>query len=282
MITDKSGAFEETQEMTQSPEKRPRNSQVVILCGGKGTRMGAAVNTVKKELVEIGDRPMLWHVMKIFAAHGFEDFILPLGYRGQDIRRYFLDYNLTHSAISFTLGERQPVFHQRTPESNWRVTLVDTGLDANKGARVKRVEKHITTELFLLTYGDGVADINVRSLLEFHKKHGKLATVTGVRTACQYGLMRVDDVGRVAEYVQYPLLEEWTNAGFMVFDRKVLEYFAEDNRLDLESGVLARLAREGQLMMYRHEGFWKSADTFREIQMLDDLWNAGEAPWKVW
>ena len=200
--------------MTKSSEMRPANSQVVILCGGKGTRMGGTINTVKKELVEIGDRPMIWHVMKIFAASGFEDFILPLGYRGQDIRRYFLEYNLTHSQISFTIGERQPVFHEETPESNWRVTLVDTGLDVNKGARIKRVEKYITTEQFLLTYGDGVADINVRSLVEFHKKHGKLATVTGVRTTSQYGLMRTEENGRVIEYVQYPLLKEWTNGAF--------------------------------------------------------------------
>jgi len=268
--------------MTKSPEERPANSQVIILCGGKGTRMGGTVNTVKKELVEIGDRPMIWHVMKIFAASGFEDFILPLGYRGQDIRRYFLEYNLTHSQISFMIGERQPVFHEKTPESNWRVTLVDTGLDVNKGARIKRVEKYITTEQFLLTYGDGVADINVRSLVEFHKKHGKLATVTGVRTTSQYGLMCVDDDGRVVEYVQYPLLKEWTNAGFMVFERRTLEHFSEDNRVDLENDVLGRLASEGQLMMYRHEGFWRSADTFREIQMLNDLWSSGEAPWKVW
>lgn len=268
--------------MNKSPELRPANPQVVILCGGKGTRMGGMVNTVKKELVEIGDRPMLWHVMKIFAAHGFEDFILPLGYRGQDIRHYFLDYNLTHSQISFRIGERQPVFHEATPESHWRLTLVDTGLDSNKGARVKRVEKYITTEQFLLTYGDGVADINVRSLVEFHKKHGKLATVTGVRTTSQYGLMQADESGQVAEYEQYPLLKRWTNAGFMVFERRTLEYFANDNSVDLENDVLGRLAREGQLMMYRHEGFWKSADTFHEIQMLNDLWNSDQAPWKVW
>jgi len=244
--------------------------------------MGGTVNTVKKELVEIGDRPMIWHVMKIFASFGFEDFILPLGYCGQDIRRYFLEYNLTHSQISFTIGDREPVFHEQTPESTWRVTMVDTGLDANKGARVKRVEKYILTDLFLLTYGDGVGDINIRSLVEFHKKHGKLATVTGVKTASQYGLMQVEDDGRVIEYSQYPLQKEWTNAGFMVFNRGALDYFAQDNSVDLESGVLARLASEGQLMMYRHEGFWRSADTFREIQILNDLWQSGQAPWKVW
>ncbi len=268
--------------MTVEGERSRTESQTVILCGGKGTRMGGTVNTVKKELVEIGDRPMIWHVMKIFAAHGFEDFILPLGYRGQDIRRYFLEYDLTHSHISLRLGEREPVVHERTPESTWRVTMVDTGLESNKGARVKRVEKHILTDQFFLTYGDGVGDIDVRSLFEFHRQHGKLATVTGVKTVSQYGLMQADKDGRVILYTQYPLQEEWTNAGFMVFERAALNYFTEDNSVDLESGVLQRLAGEGQLMMYRHEGFWKSADTFREIEMLNDLWNSEEPPWKVW
>jgi glucose-1-phosphate cytidylyltransferase len=268
--------------MATEKRKGPTDSQVVILCGGKGTRMGGTTNTVKKELVEIGDRPMIWHVMKIFASFGFEDFILPLGYRGQDIRRYFLEYNLTHSQISFMIGDPEPVLHEESPESNWRVTMVDTGLDANKGARVKKVEKYILTEQFLLTYGDGVGDIPIRALVDFHKKHGKLATVTGVKTTSQYGLMQVDENARVIEYVQYPVQKEWTNAGFMVFERAALDYFTGDNSADLESGVLRRLAAEGQLMMYRHEGFWRSADTFREIEMLNELWNSGKAPWKVW
>jgi len=244
--------------------------------------MGGTANSVKKELVEIGDRPMIWHVMKIFATLGYEDFVLPLGYRGEEIRRYFLEYNLMHSNISYTVGAREPVFHEETPESNWRVTMVDTGLEANKGARIKRVARYILTDPFLLTYGDGVGNINIGALVEFHKKHGKPATVTAVRTASQYGLMRADSDERVVEYLQYPLQKEWTNAGFMVFNRVVLEYLTEDNSVDLESGLLARLAGDRQLMMYRHEGFWSSADTFREVQMLNDLWHSGEAPWKVW
>lgn len=244
--------------------------------------MGGTTNSVKKELVEIGDRPMIWHVMKIFATFGFEDFVLPLGYRGEEIRRYFLEYNLMHSHISYTISDRQPVFHEETPESNWRVTMVDTGLEANKGARIKRVEKYIRTDPFLLTYGDGVGNINIAALVEFHKEHGRLATVTGARTASQYGLMRVGSDGRVIEYLQYPPQKEWTNAGFMVFNREALHYLAEDNSVDLESGLLARLAGEGQLMMYPHEGFWKSADTFREVETLKELWHSGEAPWKVW
>jgi len=244
--------------------------------------MGGTANNVKKELVEVGERPMMWHVMKIFATFGFEDFVLPLGYRGEEIRRYFLEYNLMHSHISYTIGAREPVFHEETPESNWRLTMVDTGLEVNKGARVKRVEKYIVTDPFLLTYGDGVGDINIGALVEFHRKHGKLATVTGVRTESQYGLMEVDREDRVMAYLQYPLQKEWTNAGFMVFSRAVLQYLAEDDSVDLESGLLSHLGNEGQLMMYRHDGFWSSADTFREVQTLNDLWHSGEAPWKVW
>lgn len=268
--------------MREASKERPRKPQVVILCGGKGTRMGGTADNVKKELVEVGDRPMMWHVMKIFSTFGFEDFVLPLGYRGEDIRRYFLEYNLMHSHISYTIGAREPVFHEETPESNWRLTMVDTGLEVNKGARLKRVGKYIVTDPFLLTYGDGVGNINIGALVEFHKKHGKLATVTGVRTASQYGLMRVDREDRVMAYLQYPLQKEWTNAGFMVFGRAVLQHLAEDNSVDLESGLLSRLASDGQLMMYRHDGFWSSADTFREVQTLNDLWRSGEAPWKVW
>jgi len=232
--------------------------------------------------VEIGDRPMIWHVMKIFATFGFEDFVLPLGHRGEEIRRYFLDYSLMHSHISYTIGDRKPVFHKETPESNWRLTMVDTGLEANKGARIKRVEKYVGADPFMLTYGDGVGNIDIGALLQFHRKHGKLATVTGVRTANQYGLMEADSDGRVVKYLQYPLQKEWTNAGFMVFSREVLKYLTEDGSVDLESGLLASLAGEGQLMMYRHDGFWSSADTFREVQMLNDMWRSGKAAWKIW
>ena len=187
-----------------------------------------------------------------------------------------------HAHISYTIGERDPIYHEKMPESGWRLTMVDTGLETSKGGRVGRIAKYIVSDPFLLTYGDGVGDIDIDELLKFHKQHGKLATVTGVRTASQYGLMRADDTGRVLKYVQYPVQEEWTNAGFMALGRGVLECFPEDDSLDLESGLLTRLSGEGQLMMYRHDGFWSSADTFREIEKLSDLWYSGKAPWKVW
>lgn len=268
--------------MTISSPKPPSKGQVVILCGGQGTRMGGTANTVKKELVQIGDRPMIWHVMKIFSTFGFEDYVLPLGHRGEEIRRYFLEYNLMHAHISYTIGEREPIYHQEVPESHWRLTMVNTGLDATKGVRIKRVAQYILSDPFLLTYGDGVGNIDINALVAFHKEHGKAATVTGVRTASQYGLMTVDDHGQVEEYWQYPLQEKWTNAGFMVFNRAVLEHLAEDGSVDLESGLLTRLASQGQLMMYRHDGFWSSADTFREVEMLNDLWNSGKPPWRIW
>jgi len=257
--------------------------KVVILCGGAGTRISGGDRTVKKEMVEIGGRPILWHIMKIFATYDHRDFILPLGYRGDLIRRYFLDYEVMNRDLSFTLGQStEPMFHDMNHERDWCITLVDTGLEANKGARIKCVERYITTSPFFVTYGDGVGDIDLNKLLDFHRQHGRLATITGVRPYYQYGVMALAEDGRVAGYQQYPRLDHWINAGFMVFEREVFDYLAEDNRVDLESGALTRLAADGQLMMYRHTGFWQSMDTFKDALTLNELWDGESPPWKVW
>ncbi|MFZ5915906.1 MAG: sugar phosphate nucleotidyltransferase [Chloroflexota bacterium] len=257
--------------------------QVIILCGGAGTRISGGDRTVKKEMVEIGERPILWHIMKIFAAYGHQDFVLPLGYRGDLIRRYFLDYEMMNRDLSFTLGQpSEPAFHDMNHESDWRITLIDTGLEANKGARIKQVQPHINTSPFFVTYGDGVGDVNLDHLLDFHRQHGRLATVTGVQPNYQYGIMTLAEGDRVTGYEQYPRLGHWINAGFMLFEQTVFDYLTGDNRIDLESGALARLAADGQLMMYPHRGFWQSMDTFKDALTLNELWDSGKAPWKVW
>lgn len=254
---------------------------VVILCGGQGTRMQGATLT-KKELVEVGDRPILWHVMKIYAAFGHTRFILALGHQAEALKRYFLEYEAMHSDFTIRLGHTDSIrYHPPAIDEDWEVTLADTGLNTEKGARIYRVARYIDTDTFFVTYGDGVGDINVDALLAFHRAHGRLATVTGIRPYSQYGILEVDVDGVVTGFGEKPQLEHWINAGFMVFERGVLEYLAGGDDVDLEREALPRLAADGQLMMYRHTGFWRSMDTFKEALELDAIWRAS-APWKVW
>jgi glucose-1-phosphate cytidylyltransferase len=255
--------------------------ETVIPCGGKGTRISGGNPEVNKGLVEVGGRPILWHVIKIFASYGCKDFVLALGHRGDLIRRYFLEYERMNRDLSFQLGQPEEItFLGETGESDWRVSLLDTGLEATKGERLRRIAEHIEGERFFLTYNDGVGDIDIDALLRFHLAHGKLVTVTGYQPLYQYGIVDVDPGGEVRVYHQYPRMDHWINAGFMVLERAALE--ALEPGMDLETGLLARLAEEGQLMMYRHHGFWRSMDTFKEAQELNDLWESGQAPWKTW
>lgn len=257
---------------------------VVIVCGGQGTRMRGATPT-KKELVEVGDRPILWHVMKIYAAFGHTRFILALGHQAEDIKRYFLDYEPMRYDLTVNLGRPSAVsYHpdyQSGPEEGWDVTLADTGLETSKGARIYRVARYIDADTFFFTYGDGVGDMDITALLAFHRQHGRLATITGVHPHSQYGIMRLDGDRQVSGFVQKPRLDHWINAGFMVFEREVLDYLGDGDDVHLEREALPRLASEGQVMMYPHEGFWRSMDTFKEALELDKIWRAS-APWKVW
>jgi glucose-1-phosphate cytidylyltransferase len=236
----------------------------------------------KKELVEVGGRPILWHVMKIYAAHGHTRFILALGYQAEALKHYFLEYEPMSCDFTIHLGRSSPiVFHRDVGEGGWEVTLADTGLHTEKGSRIYRVARYIDADTFFVTYGDGVGDVNLDALLAFHRQHGRLATVTGVQPRSQYGILEVDEAGRVTGFGEKPQLEHWVNAGFMVFERKVLDYLAGGDDIDLERGALSRLAADGQLMMYRHAGFWRSMDTFKEAQELDAMWRES-FPWKVW
>jgi glucose-1-phosphate cytidylyltransferase len=254
---------------------------VIILLGGQGTRMRGETE-IKKELVEVGGRPILWHVMKIFAAYGHARFILALGYQAEAVKRYFLEFEPMKRDFTIRLGNSAEIrYHQEHAAEDWHVTLADTGLFTDKGGRMRRVASYIEGDTFFLTYGDGVGDIDVGALLAFHRSHGRLGTLTGVRARWQYGIVQADEEGRVSGFEEKPLLDHWINGGFMVFDRRVFEYVPDRDDVNLEHEILPCLAQDGQLMMYRHTGFWRSMDTFKEAQVLDELWRR-EQPWKVW
>lgn len=236
----------------------------------------------KKELVKVGGRPILWHVMKIYATYGHTHFILTLGHRANEIKRYFLEYESMSCDFTVRLGQSGSIsYHQSNAEEDWQVTLADTGLHTEKGSRIYRVARYIGADTFFVTYGDGVGDVDIDALLAFHRQHGRLATVTGVRPPSPYGILQVNNTGRVDGFTQKPQLEHWINAGFMVFEHKVLDYLADGDDVHLERMVLPRLANEGQLMMYHHTGFWRKMDTLKEALALDQFWHES-APWKTW
>jgi glucose-1-phosphate cytidylyltransferase len=256
--------------------------KVVILCGGQGTRLREETEFRPKPMVEVGRRPILWHIMKLYAHHGFRQFVLCLGYRGSMIKEYFLNYEALNSDFTVSLGGRHKIaYHGAHDEQDFQVTLADTGLETMTGGRLRRVARHVDGDTFLVTYGDGLADIDLTALLEFHRAHGKLATVTAVNPVSRFGLLDLDADDRVARFVEKPGVDGWASAGFFVFDRRVLGYLGGDDCV-LEREPLERLAAEGELVAYRHEGFFFAMDTYREFKLLNDLWDRGEAPWKVW
>lgn len=257
--------------------------KAVILCGGLGTRLREETEFRPKPLVEIGGRPILWHIMKTYAHHGLRDFVLCLGYRGNMIKDYFLNYEAMNNDFTICLGRRHQVTHHGAHgEQDFVVTLAETGAEAMTGARVKRVEKYVEDDTFLVTYGDGVADIDIGALIDFHRGHGRLATVSTVHPFSRFGVLEVDETGAVREFAEKPLMQGWASAGFFVFDRRVFDYLEDEDDCILERTPLERLANEGQLMAYRHDGFFYTMDTYREYEYLNELWAKGEAPWKVW
>ncbi len=256
--------------------------KVVILCGGQGTRLREETEHRPKPMVDVGGRPILWHIMKLYAHHGFRDFVLCLGYRGHMIKEYFLNYEAMNNDFMICLGRKNCVsYYGEHEEQDFRVTLADTGLDTMTGARVKRVERYIDGDTFMVTYGDGLSDLDIGELLRFHRAHGRLATVTSVRPVSRYGILELGDEGSVLDFVEKPQLDGWANTGFFVFQRNVLDYINLGDDCILEREPLERLAREGQLVAYRHEGFFYAMDTYREYLHLNELWNSGRAPWKV-
>ncbi|MFH1309474.1 MAG: glucose-1-phosphate cytidylyltransferase [Candidatus Omnitrophota bacterium] len=256
--------------------------KVVILCGGLGTRLREETEIRPKPMVEIGGRPILWHIMKTYAHYGVDEFILCLGYKGDIIKEYFYNYEMLSNDFTIELGSKDIVVYPRHSEKGWKVTLVDTGLSTMTGARVKCIEKFIDSDVFMLSYGDGVADINVTDLLNFHKKHGKIGTVTGVFPPSRYGELAIQE-DHVISFSEKPENRENSiNGGYFVFNREFFKYLRGDTECVLEREPLQTLAAEGQLKVYHHKGFWQCMDTYRDYTFLQDLWKKGEVPWKVW
>jgi len=254
--------------------------KVVLLAGGMGTRLSEETDVKPKPMVDIGGHPILWHVMNIYAAHGFNEFVVALGYKGEMIKEYFLNFHPHTSDLTVHLGTGQVRYHDnKAPD--WTVSLVDTGLKTGTGGRIKRLRPWLGEGTFMLTYGDGVGNIDLKALLAFHRSHGKLATVTAVRPPSRFGSVEFDK-NRVVEFREKPQTEVgWINGGFFVLEPGIFDYITGDG-VAWESDPLSRIANDGQLMAYRHEGFWQPMDTLREKHLLQALWDSGKAPWKVW
>jgi len=256
--------------------------KTVILAGGQGTRLKEETEYRPKPMVEVGGRPILWHIMKTFAPYRYFDFVICLGYRGHTIKDYFLNYEAMSNDFTLRLGPRPEIrYHNGHDEQDYRVTLADTGLETMTGGRLKRVQKYIDGELLLVTYGDGVSDVNLHALVDFHRQHGRLATVTAVQPQSRFGVLQIDGDGHVASFLEKPKLDGWVSAGFFAFNRRIFDYLGDDDCV-LEREPLARLAAEGQLRAYPHHGFFFPMDTYRDYLQLNQLWDSGEAPWKVW
>jgi glucose-1-phosphate cytidylyltransferase len=256
--------------------------KVVILCGGLGTRLREETEFRPKPMVEIGGRPILWHIMKIYAHSGFREFVLCLGYRGNMIKEYFLNYEAMNNDFTMCLGRESRIHYNGLhTEQGFEVTLADTGLNTMTGGRVQRIRKYVDGENFMLSYGDGLADIDIKRLLAFHNEHGKIATVTTVTPTSRFGIVEMSGSGQVLKFIEKPKTEAFASAGFFVFRPAIFDYLDGDDCI-LERDPLQRLANDGELMAYGHEGFFYAMDTYREYEHLNDLWAKKQAPWKIW
>ena len=255
--------------------------KVVILCGGFGTRLKEETERKPKPMVEIGSMPILWHIMKTYAHYGFHDFILCLGYRGEVIKQYFYNYEILSNDFTIELGTKNIEIHSRHSEAGWKITLADTGLNAMTGARVKRIERFIDGDTFMLTYGDGVTDLNIQELLNFHKSHGKIGTITGVTPPSRYGELSIHK-DQVISFREKPTTRNNSiNGGYFVFNRKFFNYVKNDDDCILEREPLEKLSSDGELKVFHHKGFWQCMDTYRDYRYLNELWENGKAQWIV-
>ena len=255
--------------------------KVVILAGGFGTRLTEETDIKPKPMVEIGGMPILWHIMKIYSAYGFNEFVVCLGYKGYMIKEYFANYFLHLSDVTVELATGKLKIHNCKSE-DLKVTLIDTGSNTQTGGRIKRVKSYIGNEIFLLTYGDGLADININDLVDFHKKHRKLATVTAVRPPGRFGTLVLGKNAHIVEFEEKPVDDGgWISGGFFVLEPKVLDYIIGDETF-WEKEPLENLAKNNELEAYKHAGFWKPMDTLRDKRVLEKMWDSGKAPWKVW
>jgi glucose-1-phosphate cytidylyltransferase len=261
----------------------PEEMPVVILCGGMGTRLREETDKVPKPLVEIGEKPILWHIMKIYAHHGFRRFILCLGYKSWLIKEFFLRYREYVSDFTLEMNsEHRPVFHDNSADEDWNVTCAETGLTTATGARLWRVRDYIDTDTFMFTYGDGIGRVDIGALLDFHYEQGRIGTVTGVHPTSRYGEMRVQGTHAV-EFNEKPTVPSgFVSGGFFVFQREFFRYLNDDPGLFFEHSPLRNLARDRELSVYAHDDYWIGMDTYRELTELNELWASGEAPWKIW
>lgn len=253
--------------------------KTVILCGGQGTRLKEETEFKPKPLVEVGGMPILWHIMKTYSHYGFNDFVLCLGYKGNMIKDYFR--NLSLHMNDAQLSMKDGILGVLGDNEDWRITFADTGLNTEPGGRIKLIEKYINEDTFLVTYGDGVANINLEELVKFHNKAGKIGTLTGVHPRSKYGTMEVQG-DLILDFHEKPVIKDWVSGGFFVFDRKVFDYFKPKGEYSIEEKVFKQLADERQLALYKHEGSWYCMDTYKDTQTLSQLWQEGKAEWKIW
>lgn len=258
---------------------------VVILCGGKGTRMGALSELLPKPMQKIGNYPMIWHIMKLYHRFQFEHFVLALGYKGWEIKNYFLNYQAIHLDLTLDLATSKTTFHKKKRLEPWKISMIDTGEDSLTATRIRLLKSHVEATkapIFCVTYGDGIGNVNLSDLISFHHSHGKIATVTGVHPPSRFGELTLDGT-TVVEFNEKPQAEgSYINGGFFVFDaKKIWDYLPVDSDVPLEKLPLQHLAKDLQLMMFRHDGFWQPMDTPREHQLLNELWNSGSCPWDL-
>lgn len=257
--------------------------KTVILCGGQGTRMREETEYRPKPLVEIGGMPVLWHIMKTYANYDRKDFVLCLGYRGNMIKEYFLNFNAMNSDFTLEIGPQSSLYYESPYEDqDFRVTLANTGNETMTGGRIKKIKKYIDDDVFMLTYGDGLSDININSLIDFHYSHGKIATISTFNPVSRFGMLDIDEGNNVTAFKEKPKDEGWASCGYFVLNRAVFDYIDDSDDCVFEDRPLQRLATENQLVAYKHEGFFYAMDTYREYQYLNELWKTGTAPWKVW
>jgi glucose-1-phosphate cytidylyltransferase len=258
-----------------------RLMKAVLLAGGLGTRMREETEFRPKPMVEVGGRPVLWHIMKILGQQGITDFVICTGYKSEFIENYFSNYGAANQDFTIKLGDpASTVYHGSHDEFDWTVTVAYTGATTNTGGRIKRIRKYVGNEPFLCTYGDGIADIDLSALRAFHTARGKCATMTTTQPGSRFGVVDVGPDGNVKQFREKPRSDDWVNIGYFIFEPKIFDYL-EDNSV-LEQEPLHRLATEGQIAAFKHEGFWQPMDTYRESVMLNELWDSGKAPWKIW
>lgn len=256
--------------------------KVVILAGGLGTRISEESHLKPKPMIEVGDAPILWHIMKYYSSYGFNEFIICCGYKGYVIKEYFADYYLHRSDITFDFSDNNKMIVHNNVAEPWKVTVIDTGVNTMTGGRLKRIQKYVGNETCMMTYGDGVSDVDLDALLKFHREHGKAATLTAIQPGGRFGVLDIDDSQTVRQFSEKAKEDGgWINAGFMVLEPEAFSYI-EGDQTYFEKEPLENMAKDGNLAAYRHEGFWKCMDTMRDKGMLDELWNKGNAPWKRW